>query len=166
MIAVPAAALALAACSPAASPGTSPPASPAPAATAATVPPPPARPAAPVRYSANITAAAADGALAGPEKLTFTSCGKLTPAQQSQFKFTNEAAFAAFPQVSVNFLDGSTVVASNVSDSGATPVSPGESEAGEVDTGQVGPQPPFTSCEVMGYLLVSARGSVPVRYAG
>lgn len=177
MIAFPAAILAVAACSPAASSGTSPPASTTPAAaTAATVPPSPARPAAPSKYSANITAAAANGALPGPEKITFTSCGKLTPAQQAEFgtnaaggltyRFTNEAAFAASPQVAVNFLDGSTVVASNVTGYGA-PVGPGQSEAGEVDAVGASGQPVrFGSCEVMDYLLVSARGSVPVQYAG
>lgn len=173
MFAVPAAVLAVAACSPAASSGTSPPA---PTATAAPVAPSPARPAAPSKYSGNITIAPANGALPGPEKLTFLSCGKLTPAQQAEFgtnaaggltyRFTNEAAFAASPQVAVNFLDGSTVVASNVTGYGA-PVGPGQSEAGEVDAVGASGQPVrFGSCEVMDYLLISGHGSVPVQYAG
>lgn len=176
LIAVPAVALAVAACSTAASPGTPAPASP--AAAPATVPPPQSATAAPApaRYSANITIAPADGALTGPEKLTFTSCGKLTPAQQSQFgtdaaggltyKFTNQAAFAADPQVAVNFLQGTTVVASNVTGPG-TPVGTGQSASGEVDAVGASGQPvKFTSCEVMDYLLLSAAGSVPVQYAG
>jgi hypothetical protein len=170
VIAVPAAVLAVAACSPAATSGISPPPPAAPAAAPASVPSSPSHPAG---APANITVAPAGGFLPGPEKLTFLSCGKLTAAQQVQFstnattglvyRFTNNAAFAAFPQVNVNFLNGNTVVASNVSDGSANPISPGQSEEGEVDTG---PQAAFTSCEIMDYLLIAGPDVRPTQYAG
>lgn len=141
-------------------------------------PPAPAATASQVASSTGNVSVIAGGATSspGPEKLTFGTCGNLSAAQQAQFgttasagltyAFVNGSAGLAAPKVEVNFLDGTTVVASNVSGAGLDPIGPGQSGSGEVDAvGDSGQDVTFTSCQVTGYAVVGSDG-VGDEYAG
>lgn len=133
-------------------------------------------PATPAEASSSPAATPSGQSAPGPFKITSLSCGKLTAAQQNQFgttaasgfvyKFTNSSAsLTAAPKVSVNFLEGTTVLASNVTGS-LTQVSPGQSGTGEVDAVDAsGGGLAFKGCQVMSYAVVTSSGVLPQQYA-
>jgi hypothetical protein len=103
----------------------------------------------------------------GPFNITPLYCGPFTTAEQNQFgtsasggliyRYTNASAvFTGWPQVTVNFTKGSTVVASNVTGSDAPSLSSEQNAEAEVDAinGQ-----PFTGCTITQYLTVSSSGT-------
>ena len=115
----------------------------------------------------------------GPFKITPVYCGTFTQAQRNTFgtnarggliyRYTNESnTLTAAANLSVNFLKGSMVVASNVAGAGNLPsIDPGQSAEGEVDAvGGSGGNIAFSGCEVMDYgLITDSSGALPGTYA-
>ena len=112
----------------------------------------------------------------GPITITPLYCGKLSAAQQGQFRTTaaggliyryaNHADTPAAAELAVSFTEGTTVAGENYA--GKEPeIAPGRSAEGEVDAiGITGQDVKFTGCEVESYALDSTLGADPVSYAG
>lgn len=131
--------------------------------------PVPAHSASPVVIDGNITLASTGDPL-GPFKITPLYCGKFTNAEQNQFGTTAAGGFifryanikgemTGSPNLTVNFLEGSTVVGSNVPGGSNEPnIGPGQNAETEVDAvGGSGQNLDFTRCEVGSYLVVTSQ---------
>jgi hypothetical protein len=105
---------------------------------------------------------------AGPFRITPAFCGRFSAAQQSQYgtnaaggliyRFTNNGSLTGSPEVSVNFLTGSTVTGNNVT-GGQMDTGPGQSSTGEVDAvSGGGGNLAFTRCELESYNIVTSAG--------
>lgn len=112
----------------------------------------------------------------GPFIIRPTYCGPFSSARRQRlgttahgglvYRFANESqSVTGAPSLRVNFLRGTSVVASNVS-GGSGPIAPGQSAVAEVDAvGGSGQPVAFRGCQLISYALVTAGGDQPGTYA-